>query len=136
MPRLGKAVDGLSVTIRSMGIGIAVGMDVQRWASVAKIPGLVTRRRTEGSDFEGHGITRLNAKRRRVAGMDRWRKIVRLPFLQHLNYGEVIVRVALGIGNLQDLAISSGFLITALDLRTPRGSAVAESPFVSFDLPG
>src|ERR1051325_4008614 len=124
------------VTLLRVRLRVAVGLDLHGRSAVAKVPNLTTVGRSKRADFKSHRVARPDAERRRVAGVNGRRKIVRPSFLQYLHDGEVIGRPSSIVRNLQRLAISSRLVITPLDLRALRSCAVGESPFVLRDLPG
>src|SRR5262249_21131642 len=83
-----------------------------------------------------HGVARPDAERGGVAGVDRRRELVLLPPVEDLHDGKIVVDVSPGVRDLEDLAVTAGPLVGALDRGPFRGAAVVKGPLVAGDLPG
>src|SRR5262245_35531905 len=105
MPRLLEAVRRHCVAVFSKRLDVAVRAHFHGRAAVAEVPQLVAVRGAEGADLERHRIARLDAEAGGVGGMDGRRQVLGLLLVENLYYREVVVDVAVAVGDLEDLAV-------------------------------
>ena len=114
-------VGGNSIALRIVTFAVAVGLDGNRRAAVAEVPGLTPGHIAECPNLEGNLVTRLDAEGGVIGGMNSGRQLIGMVFVDNLDNGKVIVGSAGSVGNPEDLAVSAGLVVSSLNFCADSG---------------
>src|SRR5579864_2136709 len=109
---------------------VAIGFRCDAGA-VSEGPALLPVGGSERPDFESDLRSRRNARGGRVRGLNRWRRLLGMLWIEHIHRLEIVGNAAALVGDLQDFAVGAGLRISPLDFRTRSFFSVGERPFVA-----